>query len=581
LLIFDGRCGFCRIWIEYFRQVTGDRVSYAASQDVASQYPQIPPEAFSQAVQLVRADGAVASGARAVFEALDKAWIYTSVPGAASALEWAYRVVARNRGFFYWATRLTFGRRVLPARFAATQRLFLKLLAAVYAIAFASLAVQVTGLAGERGIAPASRFFETIAANFDGVRYFAVPSLFWWNASDGALRGGCWAGVALAAMLAAGYFERAALVLLYALYLSYSMAGQVFMRFQWDALLLEAGFLGIFFGHSRSQQRIVAWLYRLLVFRLYFLSGYVKLGSGDPSWHDLSALGYHYHTQPLPTALAWYADQLPAWIHRASTAATLGIELVCPFLVFAPRLWRIAGAGVLLALQVVIAATGNYTFFNLLTIALTLWMFDDRLWGRFLTGTDRISTRRARMAGTFLAIALAGLGALRLWETTQGLSPRPLAVIGNSISQFQIANSYGLFAVMTTTRPEIVLEGSEDGVAWRAYEFRYKPGDLHRAPRWAAPHQPRLDWQMWFAALDDYRGSPWFAGLVERLLQGSPEVLALLATNPFPERPPRYVRAMLYEYWFTDARTRAATRAWWKREPRGAFFPAVSLRGAQ
>ena len=218
--------------------MTGDKISYAPSHEVAGQYPQIPAEAWAQAVQLVRPDGTVASGARAVFETLGKSGIYESLPALAPLSEWAYRMVARHRGFFYWVTRLTFGQRVEPDRFAATQWLFLKLLAAVYAIAFASLAVQVKGLIGQRGIAPAAEFFASIAANYGDARFFAVPSLFWWSAGDPVLQTGCWAGVALAALLAAGYFERAALALLYALYLSYSLAGQVFMGFQWDSLLL-------------------------------------------------------------------------------------------------------------------------------------------------------------------------------------------------------------------------------------------------------------------------------------------------------------------------------------------------------
>jgi predicted DCC family thiol-disulfide oxidoreductase YuxK len=578
LLIYDGRCGFCKIWIEYWKLVTGDRVAYAASQDVGAQYPQIPRQEFSRSVQLVRPDGSVASGARAVFEMLGRERIYESAPGVAAVAEWAYRIIARSRSWFYWVTRLTFGKHIEPSLFTRTQWLFLKLLAAVYAIAFASLGVQVAGLVGERGISPAGEFLRAIAAGYGVAGYFAAPALFWLNSSDAALRAGCWAGVALAAALLAGRFERAALVLMYALYLSYSVVGQIFLGYQWDALLLEAGFLAIFFGRSLRQQKLVAWLYRLLVFRLYFLSGWLKLASGDQSWRDGTALGFHHHTQPLPTALAWYADQLPAWFQRAATTATVWLELACPFLIFAPRLWRMAGATALIALQAGILATGNYTFFNLLTIALTLFLFDDQLIRWAVRRAREAVAPRAPLAGACLAGALALLGASRLYQAAGGSLAEPVETISSAAARFQIVNSYGLFAVMTRTRDQIVVQGSQDAETWSAYEFRYQPGDPRRAPRWVAPHQPRLDWQMWFAALGDFRASPWFSGFMERLLQGSPDVLALLDRNPFPDRPPRYLRAVRYEYWFTDWAARARTGEWWRREPRGAFFPVVSLR---
>jgi predicted DCC family thiol-disulfide oxidoreductase YuxK len=584
LVIFDGRCGFCRIWIDYWKQLTGSRVEYAASQDAAADYPQIPGEGFSQAVYVVYPDGSYSRGARAVFETLGKQRVYESVPGLAPLAEWAYGIIAQNRGFFYWVTRLTFGRHIEPARFARTQWVFLKLLAAIYAVAFASLGVQVTGLIGERGISPAREFLRSLAASYGDPVYFAAPTLFWFGASDGALRWGCWTGVAVALVLFAGFFERAALVLLYALYLSYSMAGQIFLGYQWDALLLECGFLAIFLGRSARHQKVIAWLFRFLAFRLYLLSGWVKLQSGDPSWRGLTAVGFHYHTQPLPTPLAWYADHLPAWFQRASTAGVLGIELFCPFLIFAPRMWRMAGAWILLGLQAAILATGNYTFFNVLTMAITVFLFDDHALERIPAVRRAVrpgslpATTRARMGGTWLAVILMALGATRMYEAMSGALPRPLAFLANSISQFQVVNTYGLFAVMTVTRPEIAVEGSDDGEHWQAYEFRYKPGTLNTAPRWVAPHQPRLDWQMWFAALGDYRASPWFSSFVEKLLRGEPEVTALLKFNPFPQRPPRYIRATLYEYWFTDSATRAQTGAWWKREARGMFFPPVSLR---
>ena len=592
LLIYDGRCGFCRIWIDYWKRLTGGQIDYAPSQEVAGQFPKIAPEAFAEAVQLVRPDGSVASGARAVFETLGREQIYESSGWIASGSEAGYRFIARHRSFFYWVTRLTFGKRIEPARFALTQWLFLRVLAAIYLVAFASLAVQVTGLLGEHGISPAHEFFGRVGGSLGGnpgwMRFWAVPSLFWWNSSDLVLAVATWAGVALAAVLFAGRLERLILALLYVLYLSFSLAGQEFLSFQWDALLLEAGFLAIFFGRTSVTQRTIAWLYRWLAFRLYFLSGFVKLASHDPTWRNLSALDFHYWTQPLPTVAAWYADKLPRWFQHPSTFAVLAVELGAPFLIFAPRRIRLFGAGLLLGLQALIFITGNYTFFNFLAAAITLFLFDDQalrgiIWTpqrvrEWLTAEPARSGKAGRLAAAALTLLLLPLGLARILENTTLQVPGPVEALARYTSPFQVVNSYGLFAVMTTQRIEIVVEGSDDGEHWRAYEFPYKPGDVSRAPRWAAPYQPRLDWQMWFAALGDYRTNPWFVTFCERLLEGSPEVLGLLEKNPFPDHAPRYVRAVTYDYRFSTWDEHRRTGAWWHREPRGEYLPPVGLR---
>ncbi len=377
-MIYDGRCGFCRIWIEYWKGLTGDAIDYAASQEVGDRFPQIPPGAFAESVQLVRTDGTVASGARAVFEALGRQRLYESSRALRWALEAGYRFIARRRSFFYQVTRFTFGTRIEPPSFHLTQWIFLRALAAIFMIAFASLGEQALGLIGERGISPAHDYLARIASSFGPMRYVALPTVFWWDSGDRALQSAAAIGVAMAALALFGRLERLALLGCYVLYLSFSLAGQEFLTFQWDSLLLEAGFLAIFFGRSGWGARTIAWLYRLLVFRLYFLSGYVKLGSHDPTWRNLTALDYHFHTQPLPTVIAWYADKLPRGLLKASTFATLAIELATPFLIFAPRRLRLAGAWLMIALQVLIFLTGNYTFFNLLTIALILFLFDDR-----------------------------------------------------------------------------------------------------------------------------------------------------------------------------------------------------------
>ena len=439
--------------------------------------------------------------------------------------------------------------------------------------AFASLAVQITGLIGDRGILPVSRYLAAVSTIHGA--YWEAPTIFWIAHGDRVLEAACWAGVALAMALLsgllAGYLERIALVCLYVLYLSFCTVGQDFLSFQWDALLLEAGFLAIFLGNSK----IVVLLFRWLLFRVMFLSGAVKLTSHDPTWRDRSAIAFHYLTQPLPTPIAWYMYQLPLWFQRFSTSTLLFIELVTPFLFFAPRRWRFLAAGLVLLLQSMIFLTGNYTFFNLLTMALCLFLFDDHALEKL-----RLRARNVRISKPVViaaAVVLVVLSASGLQEMFLATAPEPQSAVVRAAAPFQIANTYGVFASMTTSRLEIQVQGSNDGVTWLDYDFRYKPGDLKQPPHWVQPHQPRLDWQMWFAALGDYRSSPWFTNFMVRLLQGSPAVVGLLAKDPFPGAPPKYVRAQLFDYSFTDFAQRRATGEWWSRQPRGLYFPAISL----
>ena len=580
ILIYDGRCSFCKIWIDYWRLLTGDRIEYAAkSQDVADQYPQIPREQFGKSVQFVREDGTVASGARAVFESLDMRKTYERSRLFSWISEHVYAFVAARRDLCYAVTRLTFGTRIEPARFAATQWIFLRVLAVIYAVAFGSLAVQIKGLMGEHGISPVGTYLAAVAQQTGSAHWFILPTLFWFGVSDQMLTFACWAGVAFAAALFFGRLEKLMLVLLFALYLSLSSAGQEFLGFQWDALLVETGFLAIFLGRAR----IVDWLFRWLAFRLTFLSGAVKLLSRDVTWRHFTALDFHFHTQPLPTVFAWYADKLPQTFQHVSTFLVLVIEVGVPFLIFMPRRLRHVAAWSIISLQILIFITGNYTFFNVLTVAICLFLFDDRELARFTP--DRILTRDSEPLNRVqrgLIAALAGiivmLGVGRIIETFTGDAPEPLKLLVRISSPFEIVNSYGLFAVMTTTRPEIIVEGSPDGDHWTPYVFRYKPGPLDRAPRWIQPFQPRLDWQMWFAALGNYRQNLWFVGFVVRLLEGSKDVEDLLDSNPFPDHPPRYIRAMLFEYSFTGFETHRKTGAWWKREPLGVYLPPVGMK---
>ena len=335
---------------------------------------------------------------------------------------------------------------------------------------------------------------------------------------------------------------------------------QPFTSFQWDALLLETGFLAIFAG--------APWLavaYRLLVFRLMFESGLVKLSSGDPNWRNLHALRYHFFTQPLPNPLAYYANELPGWLLDSFVFSTFLIELVVPFFLFAfPRRVRQVAAGLLVLLQLVIALTGNFAFFNLLSIVLCLWALDDNClegWYRWKVAP------RARFAqvlnGAVAAVVLLSL--LQIF----GLEP-------SLLESFEVVNVYGLFAVMTTSRIELVIEGSNDNLHWESYSFRYKPGDVYRRLPVIAPLQPRLDWQMWFAGLGVPAQNDWTKTLVYALLAGQPRVLRLLEYSPF-HHPPRSIRILAYRYTFSNPEERRKSGAIWERKLLGIWFGPVSI----
>lgn len=471
-----------------------------------------------------------------------------------------------------------------PVEYRLVEWTFLKLLGFIYFAAFVSFGVQAQGLIGSGGILPVAGYLGQAAAYFGGSRYWTVPTILWFGASDAAIRAMWIAGAVAAIAIAAGVFTRGALLIAFILYLSIVSGGQDFMSFQWDLLLLEAGFLSIFIGYSR----VVIWLFRWLVFRLMFLSGAVKLLSGDQAWRALTALGFHYQTQPLPTPLAWVMSGFPMWFHRWEAAFVFVIELIAPFLIFTTRKLRFVAGFSLIALQVLIFLTGNYAFFNLLSIALCVFLFDDTALRRVLPErlrafallAEEVSGRklmvRRTLAGS-LALVLVLLSGSAMILTLFGTLPGTARTAMTLASPFGIANSYGLFAVMTTTRPEIIVEGSDDGANWKPYEFKYKPGNIYRGLPIVAPHQPRLDWQMWFAALGTYRENPWFVNFEARLLQGSPSVLKLLAYNPFPAKPPRFVRAQIYDYRFTDWETRRRTGAVWRRELMGTYLRPISL----
>jgi len=591
LLIYDGDCGFCIYWVRYWQRLTGDRVTYAPYQQVGAQFPEIPRAAFQRAVQYVAPDGKIASGAEAALLTLSHAsgkgfWLtlYRHLPAFAAIAERMYAFVAAHRGALYRPCLWLWGRDYEPPRYDLIAWLFLRAMGLIYLTAFVSFGLQALGLIGSHGIAPLSDFAGAVRSQLGVEGYWQFPMVFWLSQGDFAIQTACWAGAALSLLLSFDILPRTSSFFLYVLYLSIFYAGQTFTGFQWDLLLLESGFLAILLSMATKPG---IWLLRCLLFRFMFLSGVVKLLSGDPTWANLSALSYYFQTEPLPTPLAWYVHHLPQAVLIAATAATLFIEIVLPFLILFPRRLRFVAAFGILLLQLVILLTGNYAFFNLLTMALCLPLFDDAALRRVLPPSmirlvqlhvRHIQPRKIvsyAVGAVGLLIVFIGLSQLRAVFTSR--ISIPAAWLNEEIAPLRIVNTYGLFAVMTTTLPEIIVEGSDDAVNWREYGFKYKPGDVMRRPLWNFPHQPRLDWQMWFAALGTAEENPWFSMFLQRLLENSPDVTALLGNNPFPDKPPHYVRALLYDYRYSTPEEKAATGAWWVRQPEGTYYPATSL----
>jgi len=607
-LLYDGDCHFCRRCVLRGQEITGGNVDYAPFQSVTERFAgDIPVDCFQVAVRLVEPDGRVSGAAQAVCRLLSynrrpagkwPIWCYDRLPGFALAAEFCYRFVARNRTLASRLTTLLWGkgdRALCRPTFYDARSWFLRWLAVVYLIAFTSFWMQADGLIGENGVMPVGPWLDAVRTHFGTESYRLFPTLCWFNSSNGFVQALCAAGTGLSLLLFAQVAPVFCLFVLWVLYLSVTVAGQLFMSFQWDALLLETGFLSIFLAPlrwlpaRRSRPPVSPWarfLLQWLLFRLMFMSGVVKLTSGDESWWDLSALRYHYETQPLPTPLGWWAAQAPAWFQAASVIVLFIVELILPFFLFGPRRARLLGAAGIITLQVLIALTGNYGFFNLLTVGLCLLAVDDAVWpGTRPAGTGTPKTgRHGRPWPSWILIpvtvATLFFSGPLLWTAffPEAQLPAFFANAYACIEPFQSLNSYGLFRVMTKTRPEIIVEGSSDGTTWIPYEFKYKIGDRNRAPPIVAPFQPRLDWQMWFAALDDVRGEQWFVNFLVRLLQGSPAVLNLLQTNPFPAGPPRYVRATLFQYHFTTLAERHRTGAWWRRDQAQTYCPILTLQ---
>ena len=450
---------------------------------------------------------------------------------------------------------------------AAVRDLFLRLLGVAFLIAFVSLGVQVRLLVGEHGLLPAGAYLATRRGLLD------APTIFWLGHGDATLVAGATAGAVLSLGLVFLVAPRWCLVALWALYLSFVTIGQEFLSFQWDNLLLESAFFALFVTPGGLRPRrvpphpLAVFLMLWLVFRLHVESGAAKLLFGDPTWRDLTAMTTYYETAPLPTWVGWWAHQMPLAAHRAIAAFTYVVELALPLLLWAPGPMRVVVFAVLLAFQIGVALTANYGFFNLLSAALLLFVLDDRH-----LGVAAVPPPRHRSVP--LALGTAALVALSVAQFA-GVVTRVRAFdpVRRVLEPFRSINAYHLFATMTLVRREPVIEGSADGVTWLPYELRYEPGDVDRAPPFVAPHQPRVDFQMWFLLLGAHPGARWFDALVDRILHEPAAVAPLFARNPFPDAAPRFVRVAIYRYRFTDEATRRATGAWWSRELLGTSRP--------
>ena len=463
---------------------------------------------------------------------------------------------------------------------------FVKLLALIYFAAFTSLSFQLPGLAGPEGILPLSDQLTGSYEELGSGAWFWLPTIFWIVEPNAVvLQGTAILGSILALMLLfTSRWRRPILIGLYLLYLSLYHAGQIFTNFQWDALLLESGLLAIFLGDSPS--RLLLLLYEWLLFRLRFMSGFFKLASGDPSWSGLTALNYYFETQPLPHIGAWYFHQLPEWLLQAGVVLTFIGELIVPFFIFLPRPFRLAAAFTTIFIQLLIIATSNHNFINLLTIALCLFLLDDRIVERVMPGrlVERLkagSLAAGRKFNSLLAlVALLIVPASLITFTANAMKAplyAPLHRFADSVRRFGIGNIFHVFPTMQTERQELGVEGANDGEEWQAYQFRYTPGDLDVAPRFIVPHQPRLDWMVWFVPTQQLPQMVWFGEFLTRLHEGSPSVTGLMGYNPFPESPPKYLRVLAYRYHFTTLQEREATGNWWRRELLGQF-PQVEPR---
>src|SRR5664279_4027040 len=497
-----------------------------------------------------------------------------------------------------------------PTNRALPRWIFLRGLGLIYFSAFYPLLFQIKGLIGPDGILPASEYLQALA-KLGLKRFWYAPTLFWLASGPHMLMAVCWIGIVAAILLVLNVWPRVMLAVCFVCFLSFVGAAQDFSGYQSDGMLLEAGFISLFFApdgvrpglaYNRPPVRASLFLLQWEWFRIYFESGLVKLASGEQQWRNFTAMDEYYQNGPLPTWIGWYVQHLPHNFHAFATGATLVLELGLVCTLFLPRRWRIACFFLVTLWQIPVILTANYTFLNYLVLLLGVLLLDDRFLKRWLPKrllhrlNNRPTPDTAKSGSTLTpvsgrifryakAVALALTSVMLIWifcattiEMIWILAPEaPLPTLPVvALEPFRIANRYGLFAVMTRGRYEIEFQGSNDGDNWVTYQFRYKPQDMSLAPRIYAPYQPRFEWNLWFASLGDWRDNTFVVSAEERLLANSHDVLALFAGNPFGEAPPKLVRTVVYQYWFTSMSEKRASGMWWRRKFLGLYGPVLT-----
>ncbi len=490
--------------------------------------------------------------------------------------------------------------------------IFLRAFGLIYFSAFLPLIYEIRGMLGANGILPIADYLQAVEGAMHGFRFWYAPSVLWLGASDRALLVLCWVGIVASICVVLNLWPRLSLIVCFICFLSFVSVAQEFASFQSDGMLLEAGFIALFFapaglrpglGAAAPPSRASFYLLRWEWFRIYFESGVVKIASGDQSWRSFTAMDDYYQNGPLPTWIGWYVQHLPHSFHAATAFFTLFAELALVWMLFLPRRLRIICFCIVTPFQIGIILTANYTFLNYLVLLLGVLLLDDRAvrWAlprrvrTWLAGvapspapapvepansespyTPFAQSMWRLVSGACLGMSFYVTTALLLWMFLPTF-PLPESPI-RALEQWRIANRYGLFANMTHERYEIEFQGSSDGgKTWQAYPFRFKPQALDKAPGIYAPYQPRFEWCLWFASLDNWRNDRWVLWTQERLLKNDPSVLKLFASNPFAAGAPTQVRSVMYQYWFTDMQTKRDTGAWWRRELLGDYAPTLEL----
>ncbi len=530
----------------------------------------------------------------------------------------------RATGLAVGPVRWLFDTQAGPRNRFVPRWVFLRALAAIYFSAFFPLLFQIEGLNGPRGILPARHFLSALQDQAGPIRYWYAPTLFWLSSGSHAMMAVIWLGLVASVAAFFNLWPRLSFFVCFVCFLSFVSAAQAFSSYQSDSMLLEAGFLVLFFaprgvlpgwGLASPPSRAGLFLLQWEWFRIYFESGLVKLLSGDPEWRNFTAMDEYYQNGPLPTWIGWYVEHLPHWFHAATVAGTLGMELAVVWMLFLPRRARLLCFLIVTPWEIGVILTANYTFLNYLVLTLGLLLLDDRGIRSLLPArvrntlpepplqvekreTPPFSLLEARaedkeetpapahgVARLFHAARVCVAAIMLTWiayATTLELMRMPWPDLplpsapALALEPLRIANLYGLFAVMTRGRYEIEYQGSNDGQHWTPYLFRYKPQALDKAPGVYAPYQPRFEWNLWFASLGDWRQNSLVPLTEERLLDNEPDVLGLFQGNPFGQTPPRYVRAVLWQYWFTSMEEKRRTGNWWKRDLMGLYAPVLT-----